>query len=52
MMFGVSDKIRHKLGCTTTKIAGASREHLCTKVTPDLHLTYSRNGGNLGLDLK
>ena len=29
-----------------------SREHLRTKVTPDLHLTYSKNGGNLGLILK
>ena len=25
---------------------------LRTKVTPDLHLTYSKNGGNLGLVLK
>ena len=24
-----------------------SRKHLCTKVTPDFHLTYSKNGGNL-----
>ena len=23
-----------------------SRKHLRTKVTPDLHLTYSKNGGN------
>ena len=29
-----------------------SREHLRTKVTPDLHLRYSKNGGNLGLILK
>ena len=29
--------------------AGTSRKHLRTKVTPDLHLTYSKNGGNLGL---
>ena len=28
-----------------------SRKHLRTKVTPDLHLTYSKNGGNLGLVL-
>ena len=26
-----------------------SRKHLRTKVTPDLHQTYSKNGGNLGL---
>ena len=25
-----------------------SRKHLCTKVTPDFHLTYSENRGNLG----
>ena len=25
-----------------------SRNHLRTKVTPDFHLTYSKNGGNLG----
>ena len=27
-------------------------ELLRIKVTPDLHLTYSKNGGNLGLVLK
>ena len=31
--------------------SNASRKHLLTKVTPDLHLTYSKNGGNLGLAL-
>ena len=29
----------------------SSRKRLRTKVTPDLHLTYSKNGGNLGLVL-
>ena len=29
-----------------------SRKLLHIKVTPDLHLTYSKNGGNLGLVLK
>ena len=29
-----------------------SRNLLRIKVTPDLHLTYSKNGGNLGLVLK
>ena len=29
----------------------SSRKHFRTKVTPDLHLTYSKNGGNLGLVL-
>ena len=30
----------------------SSRKNLRTKVTPDLHLTYSKNGGILGLALK
>ena len=30
----------------------SSRKHLRTEVSPDLHLTYSKNGGNLGLVLK
>ena len=30
----------------------ASRKLLRMKVTPDLHLTYSKNGGNVGLVLK
>ena len=30
----------------------SSRKLLCIKVTPYLHLTYSKNGGNLGLVLK
>ena len=30
----------------------ASRKLLRIKVTPDLHLTYSKNGGNLGLVFK
>ena len=30
----------------------ASRKRLRIKVTPDLHLTYSKNGDNLGLVLK
>ena len=29
-----------------------SRKLLCIKVTPDLHLTHSKSGGNLGLVLK
>ena len=32
-------------------VAISSRKHLRTKVTSDLHLTYSKNGGNLGLVL-
>ena len=30
----------------------ASREHHCIKVTPDFHLTYRKNGGNLGSESK
>ena len=29
-----------------------SRKHLLIKVTPDFHLTYSKNGGNLGSESK
>ena len=35
-----------------TKIQPASRKLLRIKVTPDLHLTYSKNGENLGLVLR
>ena len=34
------------------KIQGTSRKLLRIKVTPDLHLTDSKNGGNLGFVLK
>ena len=30
----------------------SSRKLLCINVPPDLHLTYSKNAGNLGLVLK
>ena len=30
----------------------SSWKHLRTKVTPDFHLTYSKNGGNLGSESK
>ena len=33
-------------------ISVASQKHLRIKVIPDLHLTYSKNGENLGLVLK
>ena len=29
-----------------------SQKHLRTKVTPEFHLTYSKNGGNLGSESK
>ena len=32
------------------QISVSSRKHLRTKVTPDFHLTYSKNGGNLGTE--
>ena len=32
-----------------TDLTKTSRKRLRTKVTPDLHLTCSKNGGNLGL---
>ena len=34
----------------STKRLFTSRKHLRTKVTPDFHLTYSKNGRNLGSD--
>ena len=30
----------------------ASRKHLRTKVAPDLHLTYSKDGGKSGVGIK
>ena len=33
----------------STEEKSASRKHLRTKVTPHFDLTYSKNGGNLGL---
>ena len=33
-------------------MGSSSWKLLCIKVTPDLHLTYRKNGGNLGLVLK
>ena len=37
---------------TFSEFGAPSRKLLRIKVTPDLHLTYSKNGGNLGLVLK
>ena len=36
----------------TMLLMGSSRKLFRIKLTPDLHLTYSKNGGNLGLVLK
>ena len=30
----------------------SSRKHLRTKVTPDFHLTFSKNGGKSGVGIK
>ena len=38
--------------CSLRMRKHTSRKLLRIKVTPDLHLTYSKNGGNLGLILK
>ena len=34
------------------RMVKTSRKHLRAKVTPDFHLTYSKNGGNLGSESK
>ena len=52
--------LMHRLLCATLclfvgiglKQAFSSRKHLRTKATPDFHLTYSKNGGNLGSESK
>ena len=38
----------HSVNCTRL----ASRKHPRTKVTPNLNLTHSKNGGNLGSESK
>ena len=39
-------------GCTSWSAPLTSRKHLHTKVTPDFHLTYSKNGGKSGVEIK
>ena len=57
MAFAASDmkfsRSRHliDLGFAIEKTE-TSRKHIRTKVTPDLHLTYSKNGGYLGSESK
>ena len=41
-----------KPNATTAAVCTPSREHLRSKVTPDFHLTYSKNGGNMGSESK
>ena len=48
----VYDIIKRDLRKKRIRWDGASRKRLRINVTPDLHLTYSKNGGNLGLVLK
>ena len=43
---------RRVLGSFRKRDARPSRKLLRIKITPDLHLTYSKNGENLGLVLK
>ena len=54
-IYGQTLKTQH-LDCNSFIIFmrgnNAPRKLLPIKVTPDLHLTYSKNGGNLGLVLK
>ena len=45
-----NESVSHHANRITTQYS-TSRKHLRTKVTPDLHLTYSKNGRNLGLVL-
>ena len=47
LIHGPHQKVKQYLFLSTSL-----RKHLGTKVTPDLHLAYSKNGGNLGLILK
>ena len=39
------------LAYTDCRLMYSSREHLLTKVTPDLHLTYDESGGGGNLEL-
>ena len=46
------EKFRQQRNLVTKLKRKSSRKLLRIKVAPDLHLTYSKNGGNLGLVLK
>ena len=47
-----SEQSRHSSSQIRVFAVHSSQKHLCTKVTPDFHLTYSKNGGNLGSESK
>ena len=51
ILFAFKSVIEKKL-IVILMFINTSRKLLCIKVTPDLHLTHSKNGGNLGLVLK
>ena len=42
----------HSYICAVILSARTSRKLLCIKVTPDLHLTYSKNEGNHGVGIE
>ena len=46
------DHRTEKLTPITSNRKNPSRKHLRTKVIPDFHLTYSKNGGKLGSESK
>ena len=48
---GAKEKQQLNSGGPSNRHKSSSRKLLNIKVTPDLHLTYSKNGGNLGLVL-
>ena len=50
--YGETSKVIPSLSWLLCREKQTSRKHLRTKVTPDLHLTYSKNGGNLGSESK
>ena len=53
LVYGNTTKHRTWLVTVYQITAGmASRKHLRTKVTPDFHLTYSKNGGNSGVGIE
>ena len=54
VVYVVNWRYEIKLGTRYTWLCdqfSPSRKHLCSKVTPDFHLTYSKNGGNLGIKM-
>ena len=48
IMFMLCSGTGYSAAFTVSVCKKTSLKHLRTKVTPDYHLTYSKNGGNLG----